>query len=755
MQANVDRLTALLREKNGQDARTLASMLRLRYQTDVHKREVNPLLYARVDLFERRGTSPPIWYLKNTAEQPPNVARSPQTEHGTKPTRYVPQTARHTPVSAPQASNSGTGSLSTVAPSKKEIKGDEDETWSRLKLDPYTWQKEAFNWWLKNQCMGIIEAVTGTGKTTVGLAAIALAQSKKLRTLLIVPSIVLQDQWSDKLGRFLPSAKVARIGGGNSGAGLQAEHDVLIAVVNSAATWASQLNGRYGLVVADECHRYGATSFRQALLPASAMRIGLTATLERMDDGVDEALKPFFSNATFTYDFDKATSDQVLASFVVANLGIALTASEREEYEQADELCRKARAALINSYGYPADVSDFMTKVTAAAKTMMRLWGEGKYASQYVSNFSRRIKVLADTPNRLDALLSLKSSIGLASRTLVFTETVEAANHAATALKRIGVTAEPYHSALDTKTREYFLQKFRDGSLKALVAVKALDEGVDVPDVNLGIIMSASHQKRQMIQRLGRIVRKKPDASYAVLVNMFATDTNEDPRRGNHEGFLNAIENGADEIELFPNGCTAPVFEFIDEYLTSRGATKETPEEEKKPPPTTPIPPPVSQPPRSPIPEKKTDVGAENSKKVISSQTNDSAELVSLRRLVDAQNGQIAALEESQREQQDRIDELETDLSAIENLSSRYRDRVDELTGIVNKLQVLLAQMMVKNDPPKKPQATKLPSETNSSNYIPGSKEIDEFRICRQCGGDGGAGGRCPRCSGNGFEPRD
>jgi superfamily II DNA or RNA helicase len=82
---------------------------------------------------------------------------------------------------------------------------------------------------------------------------------------------------------------------------------------------------------------------------------------------------------------------------------------------------------------------------------------------------------------------------------------------------------------------------FKAGTLTALCAPEILDEGVDVPAADLAIILAASRSRRQMVQRMGRVMRRKPDGRHARIVNVYVEATNEDPATGAHELFLNEI----------------------------------------------------------------------------------------------------------------------------------------------------------------------------------------------------------------------
>ena len=157
----------------------------------------------------------------------------------------------------------------------------------------YRWQLDALISWLRCGRRGVIEAVTGSGKTDVAIAAASDALRRGRFVLVVVPSRVLMEQWHGRLTAALPEARIGRLG--DSGKDRPASCDVLIATRHSAAAYKPVPPGGVGgLLIADECHGLGGGTLRRAMLPQYDERLGLTATLERSDDAVAELLLPYF-----------------------------------------------------------------------------------------------------------------------------------------------------------------------------------------------------------------------------------------------------------------------------------------------------------------------------------------------------------------------------------------------------------------------------------------------------------------------------
>src|SRR5699024_7711227 len=104
--------------------------------------------------------------------------------------------------------------------------------------------------------------------------------------------------------------------------------------------------------------------------------------------------------------------------------------------------------------------------------------------------------------------------------------------------------------------RRECLAALGNGSLKLLASPKLLDEGIDVPSVELGVVMTASRSRRQMIQRLGRVIRKKADGRTVDFVIVFAKDTAEDPASGAHDGFFDLVSEVATNQTVLKPGWT-------------------------------------------------------------------------------------------------------------------------------------------------------------------------------------------------------
>jgi superfamily II DNA or RNA helicase len=286
--------------------------------------------------------------------------------------------------------------------------------------------------------------------------------------------------------------------------------------------------------------------------------------LERSDDAVNELLLPYFGGVCFRYGFEQAIADGVCAAPRVAFVGVPLSVDERAEYAAVEQRLVSARHHLRLVRDMPLEpFGDFLAAVAYLAER--DAGADGRAARDYLDAFSTRRQIVAQTSGKYELLGSLAPAIAAAHGALVFTETVRAANHAINRLDPL-VSIDVITGSTARGQRRDILDDLRDRKLDAVAAPRVLDEGIDVPDANLGVVMSASRTRRQMIQRMGRILRRKGTGVAARFVIMFAKDTLEDPsQRIERDGFLDEIERIADATGIFDSGRFAELDAFLAE----------------------------------------------------------------------------------------------------------------------------------------------------------------------------------------------
>lgn len=414
----------------------------------------------------------------------------------------------------------------------------------------YAWQAEALESWVAAGRRGIVEAVTGTGKTMLGVQAIADAVSDGRRAAVLVPTKELQTQWRGVLRRALPGpVRIGLLGDGER-ATLRS-HDVVVSIVNSARG-GELLPTDGAALVADECHRYASEVNRLALDPAFDWRLGLTATLER-PDRMEQEIIPYFESTVYEMGYERAIADEVTAHFRVALLGVAMSPREAVLYEDFSRRIRDLMDTLLEEYGLPSfPFHRFMAEVRRIAEGP---WHPAqRYARAFQAAVFERKTLMAISPSKRRLVGELEHALRKADRTLVFTDSIESAESIADDLDDRGLAVDTVHSEQRPADRRAVLAAFGAGRLQVVVAPRVLDEGVDVPAADLAVIVAASKTRRQMIQRMGRVLRRKADDRVARFAILYLKGTTEDPGEGAHEAFLSEITSVADGIASFDAG---------------------------------------------------------------------------------------------------------------------------------------------------------------------------------------------------------
>ncbi len=415
-------------------------------------------------------------------------------------------------------------------------------------LGLYPWQRDALKAWQGRGGRGVVEAVTGTGKTRVGLAAVLDELNHGGQAVVLVPTAELQNQWVAELEALLPPWRaVGRLGSGG-GADL-GTHEVVVALVNSARSIDLRPIRQGGLLVADECHRYGSSVNRLALDQRFRHRLGLSATYAREDDGNQAWLDPYFGGTCFRLGYSRAKGEGITARFTVSLVGVSFSAEERACYDDLTDRIGALGARLIKRHGIPAHP---WTAFLMAVQSLAESGAPGSTVARvYLLAMRDRRRLLADTPAKDEALRLVAPALSSAQRSIVFTQSIAVAERACRTLAAHGLRVAPMHSHLPGPLRRQTLAAFASGALDVIAAPRVLDEGVDVPAADLAVIVGASRSRRQMVQRMGRILRRKPDGRRARFVVLFVEGTVEDPRQGAHEAFLEEIVEVADEVCIF------------------------------------------------------------------------------------------------------------------------------------------------------------------------------------------------------------
>ncbi|HAS51848.1 MAG TPA: helicase, partial [Gammaproteobacteria bacterium] len=328
-----------------------------------------------------------------------------------------------------------------------------------------------------------------------------------------------------------PDQDIGLIGGG-----YHEPQPLTIATYDSAARHIERLGDRFGLLIFDEVHHLPSEFYRSiAEFSLAPYRLGLTATPER-SDGRDADLLELVGSLVYRRHPDQLAGD-VLAAFQIRVIHVDLSPAERVAYQQAlDE-----RNAFLQANRLSLSALEGWNRfVMLSARSI-----EGRRAMR-AHRDARRIAHA--TPAKLRALgLILANHPG--AKTVIFTEDNATAYEVS---QRFLIPCLTHQTAI--KERQEILDRFKAGTYAAIATSNVLNEGVDVPDASIGVILSGSASAREFIQRLGRILRRG-EGKQAVLYEVIARETREERvadrrREGGVQGHSGTPESAQPQLEL-------------------------------------------------------------------------------------------------------------------------------------------------------------------------------------------------------------
>jgi superfamily II DNA or RNA helicase len=373
----------------------------------------------------------------------------------------------------------------------------------RMEMQPYRHQSEALEGWQQANKQGVVVLPTAAGKTYLAQLAMQITARS---TLIVVPTLDLMHQWYAHLVAAFPDVEVGLLGGGSKDRAA-----LLVATYDSAAINAETLGDRYGLLVFDECHHLP-TDFNRVIAEYSIApyRLGLTATPDRTD-GRHADLDLLIGKEVYRKTAEEL-SGKALAEHEIVQIKVKLSSQERDRYEHLTEtrnqFLRESHISLGSMQGWQNFV-----RASARSRSGRRAMLAHREAKEIALGTDGKLRVMAD-------LLAQHYS----ERVLIFT------NDNAT-VYRISqdflIPAITHQTPV--KERHAILTRFREGEYKTLVTSHVLNEGVDVPDAGVAILLSGTGSAREYIQRLGRILRRGSDPNkQAILYEVIAENTSEE-----------------------------------------------------------------------------------------------------------------------------------------------------------------------------------------------------------------------------------
>ncbi len=382
----------------------------------------------------------------------------------------------------------------------------------RTTREPFEHQRESIARWNANGRRGIVVLPTGSGKSFVAELAMMSAQRS---TLVVAPTIDLMNQWYDVLHTAF-GCEVGLLGGG-----YHELRDVTVSTYDSAYLHMETYGARFGLLIFDECHHLPSSTYLTAAECAIApYRMGLTATLERTD-GRQHLLDDRVGPVVYSRGIKELTGSH-LADYDVLTLTAKLTEEESFRYNENRDIYRQ----FIRDCGIDMSKPDGWSRfIMLSSRTR-----EGRRAFLAY----REQKQLAVTPSSklevLEGLLRTHSK----DRTIIFTND----NETVYRISRDFLVPAITHQT-DAKERIEILKRFNSGEYPVVVTSRVLNEGVNIPEARVAIVLSGTGSVREHVQRLGRILRRGENKR-AVLYEVITENTVEERvsgRRREHDAY--------------------------------------------------------------------------------------------------------------------------------------------------------------------------------------------------------------------------
>ncbi len=364
-------------------------------------------------------------------------------------------------------------------------------------IDLRDYQKLSLKRWKDNGSNGIVVLPTAAGKTHVGLAAMELL---KTSAIVIAPTIDLIEQWRKRISDAF-GIEVGQIGGGEDDL-----RPITVCTYDSAYLRAESLGNKFRFLLVDEVHHLSSGKFIEiARMYAAPFRLGLTATLERTD-GLHEQLAQYMGEKVFELGYEELSD--YLSSYKIVRVPIRLSEEEEREYAKNRSVflnyVRRHRMTMNGSWNFE--------------KFILSSWNpEGREA---LIAWRRAREIAFSAGKKIEATKAILER-HTSEKTIIFSEDTETAY-----LLSRSFLIPAFTYLTPAKERREYLQWFRENKIRVIATSKVLDEGVDVPDASVAIILSGSGSTRQFRQRLGRILRPA-HGKQAFLYEVVARGTSE------------------------------------------------------------------------------------------------------------------------------------------------------------------------------------------------------------------------------------
>lgn len=377
------------------------------------------------------------------------------------------------------------------------------------------YQKEAYKNWVENNYRGLLCMATGSGKTITAFSSIVnlLEKQKELCVLVVVPYQHLLTQWSDEAKNFniefiqcfeKSSKWFPILSSAISAFNLRSQKQLFIITTNSTyigkkfQELVKQVDKL--LLVVDEAHNFGSLAIRENYLDNAVYRLALSATPQRhLDDEGTALILSYLGNIIFEYTLEDAIKTGQLTPYNYYPVLVFLTNEEEEEFIELSKKISK--------------ISQFEKSSDNSLLEILLI---------------KRAKIISGAKNKLPSLekllinenlLRTQDNLFYCAATKDEENEIKMVDQVYQMLSKKGMIVDKFTSFdADSKTkRKNLINNLADNTIDGLVAIKCLDEGVDIPSVKRAFILSSSTNPKEFIQRRGRVLRKFKGKDFAEI----------------------------------------------------------------------------------------------------------------------------------------------------------------------------------------------------------------------------------------------
>lgn len=410
-------------------------------------------------------------------------------------------------------------------------------------LNLYDYQQEAIKNWQANDYCGIFDMATGTGKTLTALGAVAelCKNVKRLAVIIVCPYQHLVEQWVEDIRAFGANPIIGYSGSSYTNYKKELKNrifnfnykitDFFCFITTNASFMSKAINeeirklSQDTILVVDEAHNFGAKNLQNTLQQDFTYRLALSATLERQgDEDGTNILRNFFGNKCIEYGLERAIAEKKLTPYYYYPVIVYLTDAELDKYQLYT-------SKIIQNIVKRKD----KTIVTNLAKEFML----------------KRARLVAGASEKIEKLREMANDFKNEKNMLIYcgaTNVQGYDNCSDDDIRQIdyisrmlnfdfGMRTAQFTSREDSKERKRRLEEFQNGEIQALIAIKCLDEGVNVPAIKTAYILASTTNSKEYIQRRGRVLRLYPGKEAAYIYDFITL-----PRE------LTTVENTSSEL---------------------------------------------------------------------------------------------------------------------------------------------------------------------------------------------------------------